>query len=62
MDWLRITDIYLAPPARNKGIGTGVIEDITDFARWHGNARYISAASKQMMARAVLLRGWDLKF
>ncbi len=55
-DRLWITDIYLAPPARNKGIGTGVIEDITDFARWHGKPVYISCFKANEGARRFIER------
>lgn len=55
-DSLRITDIYLAPPARNKGIGTGVIEDITDFARWHGKPVYIGCFKANDGARRFIER------
>lgn len=55
-DSLWVTDIYLAPPARNKGIGTGVIEDITDFARWHGKPVYISCFKANEGARRFIER------
>ncbi len=55
-DRLQIADINLAPPARNKGIGTGVIEDITDFARWHGKSVYISCLKANEGARRFIER------
>ncbi len=55
-DRLQITDINLAPPARNKGIGTGVIEDIADFARWHGKPVYINCLKANEGARRFIER------